>query len=86
MERLQIVLQDAFEGGRPNDISLAETVMAPRFLTILTGRNLPKIRQPREPERSIINEKAIADFARVVEQADILKGATEPAGGGKHRS
>jgi hypothetical protein len=52
--------------------------MAPRFLTILTGRNLPKIRQPREPERSIINEKTIADFARVVEQTGILKGATEP--------
>jgi hypothetical protein len=50
--------------------------MAPRFLTILTGRNLPKIRQPREPERSIINERTIADFARVVEQMDILKGAT----------
>jgi hypothetical protein len=42
--------------------------MAPRFLTILTGRNLPKIRQPREPEPSIINEKTIADFTRVVEQ------------------
>src|SRR5258708_39927260 len=26
--------------------------MAPRFLTILTGRNLPKIRQPRAPEPS----------------------------------
>jgi hypothetical protein len=26
-------------------------------VTILTGRNLPKIRQPREPEPSIINEK-----------------------------
>jgi hypothetical protein len=50
--------------------------MAPRFLTILTGRNLPKIRQPREPERSIINEKTIADFARVVEQTGILKVAT----------
>ena len=36
--------------------------MAPRFLTILTGRNLPKIRQSREPEPSIINEKTIADF------------------------
>ena len=34
--------------------------MAPRFLTILTGRNLPKIRQKREPELSIINEKTIA--------------------------
>jgi hypothetical protein len=41
--------------------------MAPRFLTILTGR-LPKIRQSREPEPSIINGKTIADFGRVVEQ------------------
>jgi hypothetical protein len=47
--------------------------MAPRFLTILTGRNLPKIRQPREPEPSIINEKT----TRVVEQTGILK--PEPA-------
>jgi hypothetical protein len=47
--------------------------MAPRFLTILTGRNLPKIRQPREAEPSIINEKTIADFTRVVEQTGILK-------------
>jgi hypothetical protein len=50
--------------------------MAPRFLTILTGRNLPKIRQPREPEPSIINEKTVADFARVVEQTGILKSST----------
>ncbi|MEA2920008.1 MAG: hypothetical protein QOJ15_12089 [Bradyrhizobium sp.] len=34
----------------------------PRFLTILTGRNLPKIRQSKEPEPSIINERTIADF------------------------
>ena len=47
--------------------------MAPRFLTILTGRNLPKIRQKREPELSIINEKTIADFARVVERTGILE-------------
>jgi hypothetical protein len=47
--------------------------MAPRFLIILTGRNLPTIRQPREPEPSIINEKTIADFTRVVEQTGILK-------------
>jgi hypothetical protein len=47
--------------------------MAPRFLTILTGRNLPKIRQPREPEPSTINEKTIADFTRVVEQTGILR-------------
>jgi hypothetical protein len=36
--------------------------MAPRFLTILTGRNLPNIRQAREPAPSTINEKTIADF------------------------
>jgi hypothetical protein len=42
-------------------------------LTILTGRKLPKIRPPKEAERSIINEKTIADFTRVVEQTGILK-------------
>jgi hypothetical protein len=48
--------------------------MAPRFLTILTGRNLPKITgQSGEPEPSIINEKTVADFTRVVEQTGILK-------------
>ena len=47
--------------------------MTPRFLTILTGRNLPTIREPREPEPSTINEKTIADFTRVVEQAGILE-------------
>jgi hypothetical protein len=41
--------------------------MAPRFVTILTGRNLPKIQQYREAEPSTINEKTIADFTRVVE-------------------
>jgi len=46
--------------------------MGSRFLTILTGSNLPKIRQAREPEPSIINEKTVADFTRVVEQTDIL--------------
>jgi hypothetical protein len=46
--------------------------MTPRFLTILTGRNLPKIRQSKEPEPSIINEKTVADFTRVVEQTGIL--------------
>jgi len=34
------------------------------FLTILTGRNLPKIRQPREPEPSTINKATITDFTR----------------------
>jgi hypothetical protein len=48
--------------------------MSSRFLTILTGRNLPKIRQPQEREPSIINEKTVADFTRVVEQAGILEG------------
>jgi hypothetical protein len=54
--------------------------MAPRILTILTGRNLPKIRQSREPEPSIVNEKTIADFARVVEQTEILKHGPGSAG------
>jgi hypothetical protein len=30
------------------------------------------IRQPREPEPSVINEKTITDFTRVVEQTGIL--------------
>jgi len=47
--------------------------MAPRFLTILTGHNVPKIGQPREPEPSTINEKTIAEFTRVVEQTRILE-------------
>ena len=47
--------------------------MALRFLTIPTGRNVPKIGQPREPEPSIINERTIADFTRVVEQTRILE-------------
>src|SRR5437899_11043430 len=47
--------------------------MAPRFLTILTGRTCPEIRQPREPEPSTINEKTVADFTRVVEQMGILE-------------
>jgi len=42
----------------------AELPMAPRFFTILSGRNLPKIRQSREPEPSTINEKTIADFTQ----------------------
>jgi hypothetical protein len=47
--------------------------MAPRLLTTLTGRDLPKIRQSREPEPSIVNEKTIADFARVLEQTGVLE-------------
>ncbi len=53
--------------------------MAPPFLTILTGRNVPKIRQSREPGPSIINEKTIADFTRVVQQTGILERATTEA-------
>jgi hypothetical protein len=41
--------------------------MAPRPLT---SRNLPKIGQSREAEPSTVNEKAIADFTRVVEQTE----------------
>ena len=54
--------------------------MAPRILTILTGRNLPKIRQ-RDPEPSIINEKTVADFTRVVEQTGILERSAQIAQG-----
>jgi hypothetical protein len=47
--------------------------MAPRFITLLTGRNLPKvIRGFSEPQSSIINEKTVADFTRVVEETGIL--------------
>jgi hypothetical protein len=47
--------------------------MAPRFMTILTGRDLPTIWQARTPQPSIINEKTVADFTRVVEQMGILQ-------------
>jgi hypothetical protein len=47
--------------------------MEPRFLTILTGRNLPTIWQSGGAEPSIINEKTVADFACVVETG-ILRG------------
>jgi hypothetical protein len=47
--------------------------MAPRLLTILTGRNLRKIRQARDAEPSTINDKTIADFTRVVEQSGLLE-------------
>jgi hypothetical protein len=47
--------------------------MTPHFITILTGRNLPKIRHHREPEPSTINKKTVADFTRVVEQTNILE-------------
>jgi hypothetical protein len=47
--------------------------MAPRFVTILTGQNLPQIQQSSEAEPSTINEKTIADFTRVAEQTGILE-------------
>jgi len=59
--------------------------MVPRFLPILTGQNLPKLWQANSgvvvsaPDPSIINEKRIADFARVVEQTGILEQAARPS-------
>jgi hypothetical protein len=47
--------------------------MVPRFLTILAGRNLPKILQLRQAEQSPVNEGAVAHFARVLEKMGILK-------------
>jgi hypothetical protein len=52
--------------------------MEPRLLTILTGQT---IRQTREPEPSIVNEKTIADFTRVVEQTGILEREAQPKEG-----
>jgi hypothetical protein len=49
-----------------------------RFLTILTGRNLPRIGQSRQPEPSTVNEKTISDFTRVVEQTGILEATAAP--------
>jgi hypothetical protein len=46
--------------------------MATRSRIILTGSNLAKIRQPSAPAPSIINEKTISDFTKVVEQTGIL--------------
>jgi hypothetical protein len=46
--------------------------MTPHFLTILTGRNLPKSRHAQEAAPSTINEKTVADFTRVVEKTGIL--------------
>jgi hypothetical protein len=36
---------------------MVSTIATSRFLTILSGRNLPKIQQPGEPAPSTINEK-----------------------------
>jgi hypothetical protein len=40
---------------------------------ILTGFDVPKIRQPNDASPSTINEKTIPDFPRLVEQTGILK-------------
>jgi len=53
--------------------------MATRSLTILTGRNLPKIRQFGEAEPSTVNARTVADFTRVVEQTGILERELAPA-------
>jgi len=49
--------------------------MAPRFLTILTGQNLPKIGQSKEAEPSTSSEKTVADFTRVVGAIAVQLGA-----------
>jgi len=51
--------------------------MAPRFMMTLVGRDIPTIRHARTLQPSIINEKTVADFTRVVEQTRILE--TRPA-------
>jgi hypothetical protein len=47
--------------------------MASRSRIILTGSKLPKIQQPSEAAPSIVNERTISDFTKVVEQTGILK-------------
>jgi hypothetical protein len=44
-----------------------------KILMHFMGRNLPKIRQPRPwKEPSIVNEKTLRDFTRVVDETGIL--------------
>jgi hypothetical protein len=45
--------------------------MATRSRIILTGSNLPKIRQPSEAAPSTINETTIADFTRVLDELGV---------------
>jgi hypothetical protein len=48
--------------------------MAPRFFTILTGRKLPHIRQPRPHDGPpSVNEGAVSYFAGILERMGILK-------------
>lgn len=47
------------------------------ILTFLTGRNLPKISQPRHGAPPIMTEQAIRDFTRVVEQERIARQSRE---------
>jgi hypothetical protein len=42
-------------------------------MTILIGRDPPRLRQATVPEPSIINEKTVADFARSVDFIWILR-------------
>jgi hypothetical protein len=53
--------------------------MAPRFLTILTGRNLPKIRQSRKAEPS----DGLADRRRSLRRAVVAPPPFVPALAGK---
>jgi hypothetical protein len=54
--------------------------MAPHFRTLLTGHNVPRIiGRTQQSAPSIINEKTITAFARVVEKTGILKRAEPPA-------
>lgn len=48
--------------------------MTLRFFTILTGRKLPQIRQPRRHDEPLpINEGMVVYFARILEQTGIMK-------------
>jgi len=43
--------------------------MAPHFLTIMTGRNLPKIRQSKETEPSTIEQTGILERETLADKA-----------------
>jgi hypothetical protein len=52
--------------------------MATRSRIILTGSNLPKIRQPSAPAPSIVNEKTLADFTRVLDELGVQYRKPQP--------
>jgi hypothetical protein len=54
--------------------------MASRSRIILTGSKLPKIQQPSEAAPSIVNERMISDFTKVVEQTGIPAIRMSPMG------